>query len=172
MCLCCTIVTNKKPRAPMSRFRLQVEPMEAAGVAGSVLPAAHLMGLYQQIQQDGREGAHQVVPLVVSVRDGDGGTVGGLMASTFGEWLMLQMLWLPNEARDQGYGRRLLSMAEEEAGRRGCRHAYVDGADRVHAAFFERCGYTAAALDIAASPNFGQDFRLSKELAHAQVATQ
>jgi predicted N-acetyltransferase YhbS len=155
----------------MSRFRLHYEPMEAAGAAG-VLPAAHLMGLAHQLQEEGAEAAQRVVPLVVSVRDGGGNTVGGLMASTFGDWLMLQMVWLPNEARAQGYGRRLLAMAEEEAGRRGCRHAYVDGADVAHAPFFERCGYTAAALDLASSSSFGQTFRLSKELAGASIVAQ
>lgn len=86
-------------------------------------------------------GANMVVPLVVSLRDEAGRTVGGLMASTYGEWLMTQMVWLPGSARGQGYGRRLLEMAEMEAIRRGCRHACVESGAGVHLPFFERCGY-------------------------------
>lgn len=158
----------------MSRFSLHYESSHAADDAAGVLPAAHLMGLYHQALKDGRESAHAVVPLVVSVRDAAGQTVGGLMATTYGEWLMLQMLWVPHAARSQGYGRRLLSMAEEEAGRRGCRHAYVDDADSLHVPFFERCGYVGASLDLStgASAGYGRSFRLSKELAGVGVAAQ
>ena len=87
--------------------------------------------------------ARRVVPLVVSVRDEAGRTVGGLMASTYGEWLLTQMVWLPEGARHQGYGRRLLALAETEALRRGCRHAHVESCCSVHRPFFERCGYGA-----------------------------
>jgi GNAT superfamily N-acetyltransferase len=86
---------------------------------------------------------HGVMPLAVSLRDQDGCKIGGLMGSTRGGWLMLHMLWVPDTARHQGYGRRLLALAEMEARRRGCRHAFVERCRDDQLSFYERCGYEA-----------------------------
>jgi len=97
---------------------------------------------------DPHPAARQVVPLVVSLRDAAGAAVGGLMASTYGEWLMMQTLWLPDAARGQGYARRLLEMAEDEARRRGCRQAFAARCCDAHHGLFERCGYQVDARGL------------------------
>src|SRR5579885_2583196 len=62
--------------------------------------------------------------LAIFVRDAESGAIaGGLVGETFWEWLHIDLLWLADELRGQNYGSRLLAMAEDEARRRGCRHA-------------------------------------------------
>ena len=64
--------------------------------------------------------------LTLFLRDGDDGIVGGLLGSTEWRWLHVDILWIDAALRGQGYGSRLLAMAEEEAGRRGCWGAHLD----------------------------------------------
>jgi GNAT superfamily N-acetyltransferase len=59
-------------------------------------------------------------PLDILIRDAEDKIVGGLIASTYWGWLDIDDLWVTEDFRGQGLGRRLLRMAEEEARARGC----------------------------------------------------
>lgn len=76
------------------------------------------------------------------VRDADGTVIGGLIGGTYWGWLHVDILWLSEGLRHQGYGSRLLAAAEEEAVRRGCRHAHLDTMDFQALPFYQRHGYT------------------------------
>ena len=52
------------------------------------------------------------------------------------------MFHLPEEARGQGTGRRILIAAEEEAVRRGCRYAWLDTFSFQARGFYEKLGYS------------------------------
>jgi len=51
---------------------------------------------------------------------------GGLVGATFWDWFYIDLLFVKEELRRQGYGRQLLELAEAEASRRGARNAYLD----------------------------------------------
>ena len=53
-------------------------------------------------------------PLCALVRDGDS-VQGGLWGTTYWGWLQAEMLFVPEALRGQGFGGRLLALAEEEA---------------------------------------------------------
>ena len=53
-------------------------------------------------------------------------TVGGVIGSTYWDRLPLDLLWVNEELRDRGYGHRLLTLAEDEAARRGAKNACLD----------------------------------------------
>ncbi|GAB4516091.1 MAG: hypothetical protein OHK0046_20750 [Anaerolineae bacterium] len=92
----------------------------------------------QGISPDGKR-------LAVYMRAADDHLFGGLIAATYWGWLDIQAFWLDKSVRDQGYGRQILQMAEEEAWRRGCHAAVVDVGSFQSLGFFEACGYTTFA---------------------------
>ena len=65
-------------------------------------------------------------PLLVLVRDAEGRIVAGLTGVTYWGWLDTQILWVEESLRGLGIGQALLAAAEQEAVRRGCRHAHLD----------------------------------------------
>lgn len=105
--------------------------------------------LHQQIRafNDSRSEPHRAVrqagvhKLDIFIRDGEGRLRGGLVASTYWDWLEVDDLWLEDGLRGWGYGRRLLAMAEAEARARGCTRAWVRTFRFQARGFYERLGY-------------------------------
>jgi ribosomal protein S18 acetylase RimI-like enzyme len=81
-------------------------------------------------------------PLAIFIRNAEGTVVGGLLGGTYWGWLHIDVLWVDECLRRQGYGRRLLAAAEAEAVRRGCRQAHVDSMSFQAPGFYEKEGYT------------------------------
>jgi GNAT superfamily N-acetyltransferase len=71
----------------------------------------------------------------------DEAIVGGLIGSTYWNWLHVDLLWVRDELRGRGYGHRLLTVAEEEARRRGALNAYLDTFSFQALDFYEQHGY-------------------------------
>jgi GNAT superfamily N-acetyltransferase len=80
-------------------------------------------------------------PLFVSLREPDGSVRGGLLATTHGEWLEVEFVWVAESLRRQGFGTRMLAAAEVEAAARGCQRGYLDTGCSTSNAFFGHCGY-------------------------------
>lgn len=81
-------------------------------------------------------------PLNLIVRDGTGDVVGGVLADTYYSWIGIHIFWLREDLRGQGLGTRLLRLAEDEARRRGCKHAHLDTLDFQALDFYRKFGYT------------------------------
>ena len=80
-------------------------------------------------------------PVFFGVLDADGKLVGGVIGETHWEWLYVNLMFLPEDLRGQGYGQRLLTLAEEEARARGAKHAYLDTFSFQAPGFYEKLGY-------------------------------
>jgi len=80
-------------------------------------------------------------PLNLFVRDSQGMVAGGLLGATYWNWLYVEILWVSEPARGQGFGRRLLEMAEREAQARGCYAAHLDTLSFQALSFYELQGY-------------------------------
>ena len=94
---------------------------------------------------ESRAGDGRFRPLVIALREprpeGGSAVVGGLWGATGYGWLFTQLLVVPEQARGQGVGRRLLLQAEDEARARGCPGAWLDTFAFQARGFYEGLGY-------------------------------
>jgi GNAT superfamily N-acetyltransferase len=81
-------------------------------------------------------------PLTLFVRDAHGTLVGGLLGGIIWNWLYVDVLWLSDSLRGQGYGSQLLAEAERMARERGCIGAHLDTMSFQALGFYERHGYS------------------------------
>jgi len=105
--------------------------------------------------------------LVIELRDAHGAVMGGLWGSTAYGWLFTQLLVIPEQARGQGLGRKLMSLAEGEAINRGCHAAWLDTFEFQARAFYERIGYSCFAT-LPDYPKGSSRYFMRKELGHAE----
>ncbi|MGD9405831.1 MAG: GNAT family N-acetyltransferase [Anaerolineae bacterium] len=71
----------------------------------------------------------------------DGQAVGGVIGVVYWDWFSVELMWMEEEYRGQGYGHRLLTLAEEKARDRGARHVHLDTFSFQAPAFYEKHGY-------------------------------
>ncbi|HEV2146876.1 MAG TPA: GNAT family N-acetyltransferase [Longimicrobiaceae bacterium] len=90
-------------------------------------------------------GSRDYRPLALALRAPDGALLGGLYGATTWGWLLVDGLWVAEELRGRGLGRRLLLAAEAAAVERGCRGAWLGTFDFQARGFYERLGYTVFA---------------------------
>jgi GNAT superfamily N-acetyltransferase len=79
-------------------------------------------------------------------------------------WLMIDGLWVDEELRGRGLGRRLLLAAESIAVERGCRGAWLGTFDFQARDFYERQGYTVFAA-LAGFPAGHTHYHLQKSFS-------
>ncbi|MFE0775294.1 GNAT family N-acetyltransferase [Streptomyces sp. NPDC058861] len=101
--------------------------------------------------------------LSVKVVDAEGALVGGLTASTWDGLLSVDMLWVREDSRRDGWGSRILRAAEDEARRRGCDRACVSSYTFQAPAFYERHGYVEKGR-VPGVPGGAEDVYLYKPL--------
>ncbi|WP_308312684.1 GNAT family N-acetyltransferase [Streptomyces sp. ISL-11] len=77
----------------------------------------------------------------VKVADQAGELVGGLAAWTWGGLCGIELLWVREDSRKDGWGSRILRAAEEEAQRRGCDRVVVSSFSFQAPGFYQRHGY-------------------------------
>ena len=77
---------------------------------------------------------------------------------------MIDGLWLTEQLRGRGLGRRLLLAAEAVAIKRGCRGAWLGTFDFQARGFYERLGYTVFA-ELANFPDRHTHYHLLKPFA-------
>jgi GNAT superfamily N-acetyltransferase len=81
-------------------------------------------------------------PLHIFVRDEEGHFQGGLLGGTYWGWLVIEILWLDERVRGKGYGRALVTMAENIAITRGCHSVHLDTMSFQALDFYLKLGYT------------------------------
>jgi GNAT superfamily N-acetyltransferase len=88
-------------------------------------------------------GDPQAQTIALLVRDEHSNDViGGLYGDIFHGWLFIELLAIPEQARGQGVGSRLMNMAEAVARDRGCAGIWLDTFDFQAPAFYERHGFS------------------------------
>lgn len=88
-----------------------------------------------------RTGYHDGRTVALLVRDEQGAIVAGLSGWTWGGMLKIEYLWVREDYRGKGYGRRMLEAAEAEGRARGCRQVALDTHSFQAPDFYPRFGY-------------------------------
>jgi GNAT superfamily N-acetyltransferase len=78
---------------------------------------------------------------VLSVRDGKGRLLGGLILQSYWRESYIELLWLSARARGTGFGSRLIKEAERSARRRGSRLIHLNTYSFQAPGFYEKQGY-------------------------------
>jgi len=66
---------------------------------------------------------------------------GGLIGAVYWGWLYIDLLFLKEEVRGQGYGHQLLTLTEQEARQRGATNAFLDTFGFQAPEFYKKHGY-------------------------------
>ena len=112
-------------------------------------------------------GKRDYQPLTLALRAPDRSLVGGVYGATMWGWLMVEGLWVSQEVRGRGLGRRLMLAAEAAAVERGCRGVWLGTFDFQARAFYERLGYTVFA-QLPDFPASHTHYHLSKQLVASE----
>ena len=78
---------------------------------------------------------------VLSVRDGKGRLLGGLILQSYWRESYIDLLWLSQRTRGTGFGSRLIEEAERRARRRGSRLIHLNTYSFQAHGFYEKLGY-------------------------------
>lgn len=81
-------------------------------------------------------------PLAVLLRDTDGTVTGGIWGRSAYRWLFIEMVFVPDARRGQGWGGRLLTTAEAAARDHDCIGIWLDTFSPDARRFYETRGYT------------------------------
>ncbi|MEW9798604.1 GNAT family N-acetyltransferase [Alteromonas sp. CYL-A6] len=81
------------------------------------------------------------LPLAVTMKDDNGNVLAGASGRTFGDWLLLERLWVDESLRGQHIGSRLLNEIERVARQRGCTKCLLDTLNFQARPFYEKHGY-------------------------------
>jgi GNAT superfamily N-acetyltransferase len=109
------------------------KPEEAAwGIIGTGLDAYN-------VQQ---AGDYHFQRICFTLQDEQGQIAGGVLGEMFWDyWFHVDLMWVKEELRGQGYGQRLLAAVEEEARRRGAKFVFLDTFSFQAPEFYKKYGY-------------------------------
>ena len=83
----------------------------------------------------------KVQPLSIFLKREDGTVYGGVVAYLQSDSIHIDILWVDEPIRGQGYGAQLLQVAEEEAKKHGCSFSTVNTMDFQAEDFYLKYGY-------------------------------
>ena len=87
-----------------------------------------------------KAGVSRQEPIALLVRDDSGEILGGLYARVFYQWMFIELLSVPEQARGQGLGSKLMRMAEDVAREKDCVGVWLDTFDFQAPGFYQKLG--------------------------------
>lgn len=81
-------------------------------------------------------------PLAVQIKNDQGVVIAGAAGRSFGNWLLLDTLWVSDELRGQHIGSKILKEIEAAGKKRGCIKCLLDTLNFQAMPFYEKHGYT------------------------------
>ena len=112
------------------------------------------------VQQAGEENFKRICFALLSPNQE---IIGGILGEIFWDWLHIDLMWINDELRGQGYGHRLLLAIEAEAREQGAKNAFLDTFSFQAPEFYKQHGYRVFG-ELPGFPSGHQRFFLTKEL--------
>ncbi len=83
-------------------------------------------------------------PIAIMLKDTDGGaSLGGLWGQLYYDWLFVELLFVAEPARRQGFGTKLVAAAEAIARQQGCVGVWLDSFSFQAPGFYLKQGFEA-----------------------------
>jgi GNAT superfamily N-acetyltransferase len=79
--------------------------------------------------------------LAIIVKNNIGKIIGGILGGTYWNWLYIERLWITEDHRGKGLGKKLLNEIEKEAFENGCQNAHLETHDFQALKFYLKNGY-------------------------------
>jgi GNAT superfamily N-acetyltransferase len=108
-------------------------------------------------------GDDQAKNLCFVVKNDQDEILGGVIGTTYWDWLSVELMWLREDLRGQGLGQQLLHMAEDEARRRGAKQAFLDTFSFQAPGFYKKNGYKVFG-QLSNFPQGHQRYFMTKKL--------
>lgn len=99
----------------------------------------------------------------LGVKDDNGELVAGVIASCIWQWVHINVIWVSESLRGQGYGAKLLEAAEQEGIKRGRQYAMLHTFSFQARPFYERHGYRVSG-ELQNFPEGHSQFKMFKKL--------
>jgi len=80
-------------------------------------------------------------PIAVQIKDDNGDIIAGSAGRTFGNWLLINTLWVADDLRGNNIGKQLLEAIENAAKERGCIKCLLDTLNFQAMPFYQKYGY-------------------------------
>ena len=90
-------------------------------------------------------------------------TVGGVIGQVHWDWLNIDLMWVQENLREQGYGQQLLGLIENKARELGAKNAYLDTFSFQAPGFYQKYGYQIFG-ELKDFPTGHQRYYLTKAL--------
>lgn len=81
------------------------------------------------------------IPLAAQIKNDQGDVIAGAAARSFGDWLLLDTLWVSEELRGQNIGSKILKQMEAAGKKRGCTKCRLDTLNFQAMPFYQKHGY-------------------------------
>ncbi|MEX3777633.1 GNAT family N-acetyltransferase [Pseudomonas sp. MYb118] len=102
------------------------------------------------------DGKSELLALVV--RDEQGEILGGLYGRFFYRWLFIELLSVPEQARGDGMGSKLMRMAEDMAREKACVGIWLDTFSFQAPQFYQKLGYSELGQIVDYPPGHRRHF--------------
>ena len=112
-----------------------------------------------------KAGATVSEQIALLVRNDSDEILGGLYGRVFFQWFFIELLSVPEQARGQGMGSKLMEMAEDLAREKECIGIWLDTFDFQAPEFYKKHGYSELG-HIADYPPGHKRFFFQKRLAN------
>ena len=128
------------------------------------IPPDDEKSIYEGLAEYNRSKLGNLEPVRLGVYHKVDGTVkAGLIGSTHGNWLQINILWVSDELRGCGVGSKLLAVAEREALNRNCKYSILYTSEFQAPGFYTKFGYQEAFV-LKDFPLTGQRYYYIKNL--------
>jgi GNAT superfamily N-acetyltransferase len=85
---------------------------------------------------------YKKIPVALVDYDDNKEMLCAALAKVYGQWFLLEYLWVDERLRGQGKGSEMLARLEQVAREKGCRYILLDTLDFQAKPFYEKHGYS------------------------------